>query len=284
MERRALSAPETARLNARRAAREFVNVKKTIWVGICGLALAIVMGACAGAGPTPTRTPRAVAENIATQTPWIIYIPVTTTREPEIATALPTVTPSEAQPTEPPTRVPPTEGPPPTARPTAEPVTEAPTAPAESPTPESPPPTAAPSCGEAYSIKLLTFPENGARRRAKAGSGAGATIQFKWEPISGTEMDPKLGYRINVSTPRNSVALYMSHNEYLSQGYAILSQQATYGLTQGDDMNANWNVEVIMVSGEFVDPGDDTQLPLGTVTVCGSVSPTFTIELEVVDD
>jgi hypothetical protein len=130
-------------------------------------------------------------------------------------------------------------------------------------------------------VTNLTFPENGAKRRAKDGSGAGATIQFKFDPVVAYEIDPKIGYRVNISTKRNSMALYISHNTYLKEQVVILNQQATYGLTQGDDATAEWTVDVVMASGEFNDVGDDGQPPLGTITTCGPTSPTFTIELAV---
>ncbi len=253
-----------------------MNVKK--FIAIIGLsALAFVSAACAGGDATPTRT--RVAEAQPTQTPWIIYLPVTVTPGPATATLEPTSTPN-APPTDVPpaptnTRRPVTAAPP---QPTNPP---APTTPAESPTAVPPPATPQPSCGQPYQVTTLTFPENGARRRAKPGSGAGATIQFKFDPVVAYELDPKIGYRVNVSTPRNSQALYISHNTYLKEQVVILNQQATFGLTQGDDANASWSVDVIMASGEFNDSGDDAQPPLGTVAVCGPSSPTFTIELVV---
>jgi hypothetical protein len=86
---------------------------------------------------------------------------------------------------------------------------------------------------------------------------------------------------VNVSTPINSQALYISHNNYLQERMAILSQQATFGLTNGDDITATWSVDVIRASGEFNNVGDETQPPLGTVTVCGPTSPSFIIHLVV---
>lgn len=252
-----------------------MNVKKIIAVFFFG-ALTALGAACSGGGGTPTRTRVAQAE--ATQTPWIIIVPVTVTPGPATITLEATSTPSAPEATAVPptrTRAPATERPP---QPTAP---LQPTAPAESPTAEPPPATPAPSCGEAYQVTKLTFPENGARRRAKSGSGAGATIQFKFDPVVAYEIDPKIGYRVNVSTTRNSQALYISHNTYLKEQVVILSQQATYGLTQGDDANANWSVDVIMATGEFNDAGDDSQQPLGTIAACGPTSPTFTIELAV---
>ncbi len=205
-------------------------------------------------------------------------MPVTVTPGPATATLEPTSTPNAP----PPTAVPPTNPPAPVnTRPPQPTNPPQPTTPPESPTAEQPTATPAPSCGEAYQVTKLTFPENGAKRQAKAGSGAGKTIQFMWEPVVAYEIDPRIGYRVNVSTPRNSQALYISHNEFLKEQVAILSQQATFGLTQGDDTTATWSVDVIMASGEFNDSGDDTQPPLGTVTVCGATSPQFTIELEV---
>lgn len=231
--------------------------------------------ACGGSDATPTRTRVAQAE--ATQTPWIIYIPVTTTPGPATATLEPTSTPNAPQPTPVPatrTRAPATARPAPV-------VTKPPTAPPEPPTAEPPTATQAPSCGQTYQVKNLTFPEDHALREAKAGSGAGKTIQFKWDPIASYELDPKIGYRVSIASPSNSQALYISHNKYLKDPVAILSQQATYGLTQGDDTTATWHVDVIMTTGEFNDAGDDTTPPTGNIIVCGPSSPTFTIELTV---
>lgn len=257
----------------------YVNVKKIIALLACTI-FALASVACSGGDTPPTRTRVAQAE--ATQTPWIIYIPVTVTPGPATATLEPTSTPNA-----PPTNQPaPTNPPPPPqntrapqpAQPTKPPQ---PTAPPESPTAEPPTATPAPSCGQPFQVTNLTFPENGAKRQAKAGSGAGKTIQFKWDPVVAYELDPTIGYRVNVATPKNSQALYISHNTFLKEQVAILSQQATYGLTQGDDTTATWTVDVIKASGEFNDTGDDTQAPLGTITVCGPTSPPFTIELEV---
>lgn len=239
-------------------------------------ALAVVSAACGGGDATPTRTRVAQAE--PTQTPWIIYIPVTVTPGPATATLEPTSTPSE--PTAAP--VPPTRTRAPvTPRPTQPPQ---PTAPSQSPSAEAPSATPAASCGDVYQVKTLTDPNpNGTTRDVRNASGQGKTIQFKWEPVVPYELSPKIGYRVNVSTKINSAALYISHNAYLREQLAILNQQASWGLTQGDDATASWNVDVIMATGEFNDTGDDTQPPLGTVTVCGPSSPTWTIQLHVIE-
>lgn len=236
-------------------------------------ALAVLSAACSGGDATPTRT--RVAEANPTQTPWIIYLPVTVTPGPATATLEATSTPNAPQATP----VPPT-----VVKPTAKPRTAVPKAtatPAESATPAPPTATPAPSCGQVYQVTTLTFPENGAKRRAHPGSGAGATIQFKFDPVAAFEIDPSIGYRVNITTKRNSTALYISHNHYLQEGVVILNQQATYGLTLGDDATAEWSVDVIKVSGEFNDSGDEGVAPLGTITTCGPTSPTFSIELAV---
>lgn len=239
--------------------------------------LAVLSAACGGADATPTRTRVAQAE--PTQTPWIIYIPVTVTPGPATATLEPTSTPNGPPPTAvPPTRAPANTRPP---QPTKEPQ---PTTPAESPTPAPPPPTAAPTCGQTYQVTKLIDPSpNGVVRDVINNSRAGKTLQFKWDPVVAYELPTNIGYRVNVSTNANSVALYISHNAYLQEQVAILSAQGSYGLTLGDDRTASWNVDVIMASGEFNDAGDDTQPPLGTVTVCGPSSPTWTIELHVME-
>lgn len=237
-------------------------------------ALGLTGVACSGGDATPTRT--RVAALDATQTPWIIYLPVTVTPGPATATLEATSTPSAPQAT----AVPPTKVVPTTRPHTA--VPKPPTAPPESPTPAPPTATALPSCGQAYQVTKLTFPENGAKREAHSGSGAGRTIQFKWDAVASYQMDPHIGYRVNISTKRNSVALYISHNAYIQENVAILNQQSTWGLTQGDDATVTWSVDVIRATGEFNDTGDDQQPPEGTVSACGPTSPSFTIELVVV--
>ncbi len=257
-----------------------LNVKKTIALVAVGALAALTIG-CGGSGGTPTRT--RTAESLATQTPWLIYVPVTVTPGPDTATLEPTVTPDAPTATAvPPTKPPATARPvPPTkaAQPTTPPV--AVTQPTAVTVAAAPTASPAPSCGQTYQITNLTFPENNATRRAKPGGGAGATIRFNWDPVAAYELDPKLGYRVNVSTKLNSQALYISHNGYLKERAAILNQQATYGLTNGDDATATWTVDVIMTTGEFNDAGDDATPPLGTVIVCGPTSPSFTIQLTV---
>lgn len=238
--------------------------------------LAVVSTACGGGDATPTRTRVAQAE--ATQTPWIIYLPVTVTPGPATATLEPTSTPSGP----PATAVPPTR-PPANTRPPQPTEPPQPTAPPESPTAAPPTATPAPSCGESYQVTTLKDPPSGTVRDVRNASGQGKTLRFNWDPVVPYELSSKIGYRVNIRTGINSVAIYISHNEYLREQVAILNQQASWGLTQGDDMTATWNVDVIMVTGEFNDAGDDTQVPLGTIAVCGPSSPSWTIDLHVVE-
>ncbi len=258
-----------------------MNVKKRyLLVGL--LALFAVLGtACSGSGgPTPTRTPKAVAEKgDATQTPWIIYVPVTTTPEPFTVTPLATVTSAKPQqPTAAPAQPTRTKAPA-----TAKPVSAKPTATqAIPPTAVPPSATSLPACGQTYQVSQLIFPKNNDTREVKAGGGAGKTVQFKWAPVASWELDSKLGYQIYVKTKTNSQAIYISHNGYLkvqNENGAILSQQAAYGLTQGDDSQAQWNVTVVMSSGGF---DDQNFAILGTATACGPASATFLLNLKVV--
>ncbi len=250
-----------------------MNVKKIIMVALLGF-LAASGAACSGAGPTPTRTPRAVAENgNATQTPWIIYVPVTNTPEPMTVTPLPTVTSSKPeQPTPKPA----------TPRPTRTAATKAPTAapsPTALPVTDIPAATPTPSCGQTYQVAALTFPANGDTRETKAGGGASKTIQFKWTPVSSNQLNPNIGYRVFIKSPSNQAAIYISHNGYLDKGMAILSQQATWGLTREDDVDAQWDVTVVMSSGGF---DDNTGELLGTATPCGPSTGPWIIHLKVV--
>jgi hypothetical protein len=254
-----------------------VNVKKLIAVALLSL-IAGLSVACSGAGPTPTRTPQAVAENNPTQTPWIIYVPVTNTPEPFTVTPLPTVTASQPTPRPTNTRAPRTAAP--VVRATAAP-RATPTS-ADSPTPPPPPPTPTPSCGQTYQVTQLIFPADGDTRQAKAGGGASKTIQFKWTPVASYKLDPKIGYHVIITAPKNSTELYISHDGYLdvmNGNGAVLSQQATWGLTNGDDVDIHWNVTVVYSSGGY---DDQTFTIIGTATPCGPVSPTYTVHLQVV--
>ena len=227
-------------------------------------ALAVAASACGSSAQTgsPTR--------VATQTPWIIYVPVTTTPEPATVTPLPTAT--SAQPTRAPTRIPPTKAPASKAPPTPVPVAAAPTK------------TSAPAC-DLGTIAPPYFPANGDPRTTRADGSGGSAIVFTWTPPSALTAlgDPHVGYMIQMESHRpngqhvNGVTIYVSANKYLQDGRAVLDQRAVSGLAAGDDAIATWNVTVVRVSGDF-DENNPTVRPAG-LTTCGAPSPSLSVRL-----
>jgi len=216
-------------------------------------ALAIGLSACGGNAtltPPPTR--------VATQTPWIIQIPVTVTPEPPTATRLPTIT--VAAPTRAPTK------PPVAAKPTT-----APTKPPAAP----PPPTAttAPVCN--LGTVSLIFPENGTTRLK------GAAFEMKWQtPLAG-ETDPQVGYKIEMESRRgsqfvNGALVYISHNKYIQDGKFIFERRKVADLAQNDNASVTWKVTIVKATGGF---DDLQQTANGTVITCGPPSSPSVIQL-----
>jgi hypothetical protein len=240
-----------------------VRISKLTMIVALG-ALTIAASACSplGQGATPTR--------VATQTPWVIFQPVTTTPEPATVTPLPTVTP--VPPTKAPIRIPPTKAPPTKAPPTKAPVAAAPTQ------------TPVPACSLG-TIEPPYFPENGAPRNTRANGSGGSAIIFTWTPppaLAG-QSDPHVGYMIQMESHRsngqhvNGVTLYISANKYLQDGNAVLDGRAVSLLADGDDAVATWNVTVIKTTGDFSDT-DPAARPAGVIT-CGPPSPTLSVNL-----
>jgi hypothetical protein len=231
---------------------------KSIIIVLSALALGVT--ACGSGAATLTPAPT----RAATQTPWIIYMPVTTTPEPPTAPLLPTaVVKAAATPTRTPTRPVVVK---PAATPTKPPV--APSAPAAQP-------TAAPACS--IGTVTLTFPENGAPRNK------GAAFEMKWTPpgaLSG-ETDPNVGYRIEMESRRgskiiNGATVYISHNKYLRDGKFVFDRNAVTMLAGGDDATVTWKVTIVKASGGF---DDAQQQAVGNVIPCGSSSLPFQIQL-----
>ncbi|MCX7838564.1 MAG: hypothetical protein N2559_03790 [Anaerolineae bacterium] len=230
-----------------------------------GLVFALVMltmaiTACSGGAATQTPPPT----RAATQTPWIIYVPVTTTPEPTVLPLLPTpVAKAPITPTRTPTRVGVT------AKPTVAP-TKPPVAPPSAPT-ASP----APACN--IGTVTLTFPENGSYRTK------GAAFEMKWIPpaaLSG-ETDPNVGYKIEMESRRgnkvvNGATVYVSHNKYLRDGKFIFGAREVAGLAAGDDAVVTWRVTIVKATGGF---DDNQQRALGDVINCGQPSLPSQIEL-----
>lgn len=251
-----------------------VNVKNRLLVALLGL-VAVLDVACTGnGGPTPTRTPRAEALNNPTQTPWIIYVPVTTTPDPFTVTPLPTVTssapvPPTAQQTR--TRAP---------QPTAKPVQPTPI-PANSPTAAPPSATPAPACGP-YTINAASlWPDNPTTRSTKENPGGNMGIEFKFDAVVPYPLDPKIGYRLAIGkVGANGSVRYISHNTFLQAGKISLDPHSVYFLTSplGSDTNVNWTITPVMSSNGF---DDNTLAALGLVTECGPATPPRTIVLSV---
>lgn len=238
-------------------------LRGAILIGV--MVVAISCGGTSGAVPTTTRIARAEA----TQTPIIIYVPVTTTPEPFTATPLPTVT--SAGPTRTPTRPPQPPQPP---QPTRPPVAAATNTPVPAPSN-----TAAPACGQALKVAALTFPEDGATRNTA--SGGGPTIQFKFTPVVNYPLDSSIGYRVDMKNTRTNRpdARYMSHNKYFpTNGPIILDGKALWIMAGGDDGQMEWTVTVIKASGGF---DESTDQPIGTVADCGSPTGPFRIYVHV---
>ncbi len=230
---------------------------KSIIIVLSALALGVT--ACGSGAATLTPAPT----RAATQTPWIIYMPVTTTPEPPTAPLLPTaVVKAAATPTRTPTR--------PVAKPTV-----TPTKPPVAPSAPVAQPTAAPACS--IGTVTLTFPENGAPRNK------GAAFEMKWTPpgaLSG-ETDPNVGYRIEMESRRgskiiNGATVYISHNKYLRDGKFIFDRNAVAMLAGGDDATVTWKVTIVKTSGGF---DDAQQQAVGNVVSCGSPSLPFQIQL-----
>lgn len=212
----------------------------------------------------------AQATRVATQTPFIIYVPVTTTPEPATPTSLPTVTPeATSRPTRTPTKT--------ASKPTA---TKAP--PTQPPAASGPSPTTAPAC-TANAVTLL-FPEDGVTRTTRADGTGGSALDLKWTPFQPGDSDAQFGYRIDLESRRkgtnqrvNGDVVYISHNGFLRAGlHYVYEARATSQLAGGDDATVTWWVTVVKTTGSFDDQGGVT----GSVFKCSPPSARWTIVLQ----
>lgn len=237
-----------------------MKVKKCKWIIVALVILALAITACSGGVPSPTPP----ATRVATQTPWIIYVPVTTTPEPTTLPLLPTAAAKVvATPTRTPTRA--VVAAKPTVAPTKPPVAP-PSVPTASP---------APACN--IGTVTLTFPENGSYRTK------GAAFEMKWIPPGAlaSETDPNVGYKIEMESRRgnkvvNGATVYVSHNKYLRDGKFIFGAREVAGLAAGDDAVVTWKVTIVKATGGF---DDNQQRALGEVINCGAPSLPSQIEL-----
>jgi hypothetical protein len=226
-------------------------------------AFLIVASACSSA---PAQTPPST--RVATQTPWIIYVNVTSTPEPAIVTPLPSV--ALVSPTRTSTRI--------VVRPTA---TKGP--PTVAPVAAAPSATGAPACN--YGTVTLREPNDGAMRQTKSNGIGGDTFRFIWDSPDTLQApgDPTVGYQLSVSSKhtgfQNGATIYIANNKFLSDGKLyVMDKPAVSSLAGGDDSAVTWYVTIVKTTGSFND-SDPTIRPPGLVN-CGSPSPTWTISLK----
>lgn len=243
-----------------------MKVNSSKW--IIGLSLfSVLLGACSSNAPTVTPT------RVATQTPWIIYVPVTTTPEPAVATPLPTVgAPVAVQPTLRPTA---TRAPVVAVKPSA---TKPPAAP---PAPVVVKPTAAPACN--LGTVQPTFPSNPTDRGPypKQGTG-GAAFILKWDPpasLGMTANDPAVGYKVELTARRpgtsaiiNATTVYIAHNQYVEKREFVFDARSVRALTVNDDAVVNWQVTIIKAAGF-----DNQGAISGSEISCGAPSIPYSI-------
>jgi len=245
---------------------------------ILALALSVwVLTACnANATPTggaPTRLP--------TQTPWVVYVPVTVTPEPVTVTPLPTVGVAVVQPTE--VR---------RATATRAPVAVKPTAtkpPAAPVAPVAAAPTAVPVAKCSYGPVSLVEPLEGSRYATKEIGVGGSTFRFKWDPppeLQG-QVSNNVGYRLTITAKKNGATLYLSSNGFWNGRYGdgtpklvIFDKPDVSALASGEATAVTWTVTVVQVGGDF-NEADPKSPPKGPIVTCGPSSPTRNINLDI---
>jgi hypothetical protein len=227
----------------------------------------MALGACSS-GNVPIAAP---TSRVATQTPWVIYVPITSTPEPATVTPLPSITAAVKVAARTATRAPAAATKPPVAV-----ATKAATAPG----PAVPPPTAAPACS-ASAVTLL-FPENGVPRGTRKDGTGGSSFDLKWTPYQSAPGDPQMGYQISLSSKRtgfsNGATVYVSHSRYLQDGqHYIFDQRSVSSLASGESVTVSWYVTVVKTTGSFDNQGGIS----GSVVNCSPPSQIFTIQLVV---
>jgi len=238
------------------------------FLGALGI-VAVLASACG------SNTVNAPPTRVATQTPFIVFVPVTTTPEPATVTPLATITPetSAKTPTRTRTRVVVV------ARATA---TKAP------PTvPAGPSPTAAPAC--AFSAPSLLEPNDGAERRTFATRAGADTFIFKWIPppnIGGDDIAYKIQMdsRKSSGKPGGSDTVYLTHNKFMSEGQGqrfVYDAQHVHNMPQGDEnVTVFWYISIVKFKGSI----DDSSHLTGSAVECtGSRTQTRQLSLLVLD-
>jgi len=207
-----------------------------------------------------------------TQTPLIVYVPVTTTPEPATVTPLATITSSApTTPTRTSTRAVVAKATA-TKTKTAAPVAAGPTA------------LTAPVC--AFGPPLLIEPDRQASIMTKENSPAvGASFIFKWTPPENIGGDD-IGYKIHMDSvsqtgkPVTSVNVYISHNKFISEGQKkqfVYDANRVWYLKEGsNNSTVTFYISVVKFSGAIDDLGNLS----GTASECsGSQSEKRNISL-----
>ncbi len=241
-------------------------------VALSAMMLGAVACSLGNAAPTPFAT------RAATQTPWIIYIPITSTPEPATVTPLPTVTSAVKTPTRAPTR------PPAVAKATVAP---------PKPTSAPPPPAAvAPTATTALACSAaavtLTGPGPSDQRATKEKGPGSDTFKFIWSPFQQGETDEHMGYRIDIesktnnNTHVNGDVVYVQHNWFVNNGqFYVYTADKIFGLAVpagGENVTVIWSVTVVKTTGGFDNKGSVT----GNVINCSKASDPLTIPLIVI--
>lgn len=236
----------------------------SLMLGIASLAIS----SCGILPNNPAQPTRA-----ATQTPFIVYVPVTTTPEPATITPLATVTssaPSTATRTL--TRAVVVRATP-TRTKTAAPVAAGPTA------------TTAPSC--TFPAPNVLDPNDGAERRTFETRPGSDTFIFRWDPPPGVGGED-IGYKIQLDARTlagksiNGDTVYITHNKYVSDSQGkkfIYDSQRVWGMKNGGENSiVTWYVSVVKITGNVDDLGHLS----GNAAECsGSRSAPRTISLVV---
>jgi hypothetical protein len=233
-------------------------------------AVMLATSACSSGAATDTPP----LTRAATQTPWIVYVPITVTPMPVTFTPLPTVTVArQATPT----------------RTVAKPATTKAAAATATKPPVAVVPTATPALSCSASSVQLRFPQNGDPRKTKVSGPASDVFDFQWSPFQSGEADPQMGYMIKIESKyvgtNRSVggdAKYISHNGFLKNNqHYIYDARAVHGLVGAGEANVAvfWNVTVVKTTGSFDDVGGVT----GSVVNCSPPSQTWTISLIVLE-
>lgn len=243
---------------------------------IVGSVLGVIVLAATGCGILPNNS--AQPTRAATQTPFIVFVPVTTTPEPATVTPLPTVTSNAPQS---PTRTATSAriiAIKPTATKTKQPV---------APVVTGPTATTTPTCTSDPIIPLDPG-DNASVTTFVQHAGSGAFI-FKWNQPANAGGDD-FGYKIQMDgrtisgKPGGGDTVYISYNKFNSESQGkqfTYSGQQVWGLQRNnEDTIITWYIAAVRFTGTIDDQGHLN----GKATECaGSQSTRRNIRVVVID-